>query len=340
MQNIRNKAKEMMKGACRVCPVCDGRACAGEVPGMGGLGTGAAFKNNIAALAEIGLNMRLIHGAKEPCTRTAWLGMELELPIVAAPIGGMFNFKEALPESEYILSVLEGCREAGSIGCGGDGVPPAITDAVFSGIPKVGGWGVPFIKPWESAELDEKLERAFATGCSAVGMDLDAAGLVTLRKMGRPVGPKTPQELRKLVDKAHAAGLKFIAKGIMTVRDAWLAVEAGVDCVAVSNHGGRVMEYAPGGARVLPDIARAVGGVVSIMADGGVRNGADAFKLLALGADVVGIGRPVSLAAIGGGREGVAMLFNNLRGELIQTMILTGCPDLASINENALFGYC
>lgn len=340
MQNIRTKAKEMMKGSCRVCPVCDGRACAGEVPGMGGLGTGAAFKNNITALAAIGLNMRLIHGAKEPSTRTSWLGLDLELPIVAAPIGGMFNFKEAVPEDEYILAVLEGCREAGSIGCGGDGVPPVITDAVFSGIPKLGGWGIPFIKPWESAEMDEKLERAFATGCSVVGMDLDAAGLVTLRKMGRPVGPKTPAELRKIADKAHAAGLKFIAKGIMTERDAILAVEAGVDCIAVSNHGGRVMEYAPGGAKVLPGIARAVGGAVPIMADGGVRNGADAFKLLALGADVVGIGRPVSLAAIGGGREGVAMLFNNLRGELVQTMILTGCQDVSSINESTLFGCC
>jgi ERF superfamily. len=57
MKDIRQKAKELMRGACRLCPICDGRVCAGEVPGMGGLGSGSAFKNNVKALAEIALNM-------------------------------------------------------------------------------------------------------------------------------------------------------------------------------------------------------------------------------------------------------------------------------------------
>ena len=61
MKDIRQKAKELMRGACRLCSICDGRVCAGEVPGMGGLGSGTAFKNNVKALAEIALNMRLIH---------------------------------------------------------------------------------------------------------------------------------------------------------------------------------------------------------------------------------------------------------------------------------------
>ena len=51
MKEIRKKAKEQMKGYCRVCPVCNGVACAGEVPGMGGLGTASSFKANVAALA-------------------------------------------------------------------------------------------------------------------------------------------------------------------------------------------------------------------------------------------------------------------------------------------------
>ena len=168
-------------------------------------------------------------------------------------------------------------------------------------------------------------------------MDIDAAGLITLRKMGHPVGPKSPKKLAAIVEKVHTAGCKFILKGIMTVADAEEAVAAGVDCIVVSNHGGRVMEYAPGTARVLPAIARAVKGQVTIMVDGGVRSGADVFKMLALGADLVGIGRPIVWAAIGGGTEGVSKYIAQVKGELVQTMVLTGCKNIAAINEDVLF---
>ena len=77
IKEVRANAKERMKGFCRVCPVCDGRACAGETPGMGGIGTGSAFKNNVAALAGVRLNMRLIHEVKKPVTETEVLGFRL-----------------------------------------------------------------------------------------------------------------------------------------------------------------------------------------------------------------------------------------------------------------------
>ena len=65
LETVRNTAKEKLKGYCRVCPVCDGRVCAGEVPGMGGVGTGA-FKANLEALASYRFNMRTIHNVKHP----------------------------------------------------------------------------------------------------------------------------------------------------------------------------------------------------------------------------------------------------------------------------------
>lgn len=340
MDDTRKKAKELMKGACRVCPVCDGRVCAGEVPGMGGLGSAASFKANVRALADISLNMRLIHGATSPCTAVNRLGLDLALPVVAAPIGGMFNFNNAMAEADYARAVVSGSRAAGAIGCGGDGVPPEISGSAFAAIKEADGFGIPFIKPWEGAELHEKLDLALdsvSSGCRLVGMDIDAAGLVTLRKMGRPVGPKTPEELGAIAGRIHAAGCRFIVKGIMTVSDALLAVEAGADCIVVSNHGGRVLEYAPATALVLPAIAAAVKGRTVVMADSGVRSGADVLKMLALGADLVGIGRPVSLAAIGGGVEGVAAYFRRIQSELMQTMLLTGCPDIASISESVLY---
>ena len=65
-ENVREKARALMKGHCRVCPQCNGRACAGEVPGMGGLGTGSAFQNNFDALRAVTLNMTALHGVKAP----------------------------------------------------------------------------------------------------------------------------------------------------------------------------------------------------------------------------------------------------------------------------------
>jgi hypothetical protein len=74
MKEIYENAKKLMKGYCRVCKVCDGYACAGEVPGMGGLGTASSFKANVAALKEIRFNMRLIHDVTEPVTSVSILG--------------------------------------------------------------------------------------------------------------------------------------------------------------------------------------------------------------------------------------------------------------------------
>lgn len=337
MQSIREKAKELMRDVCRVCPVCDGRACAGEVPGMGGIGTGESFKRNVRALADLSFNMRLIHDAAQPDTAARWLGFDLSMPVIAAPIGGTFNYGNGVTEAEYARAVLEGSRKAGVVGCTGDGVPPELLECGVAAIVGVGGVGIPFIKPWEGEKLAERMERALSSGCSAMGMDIDAAGLTTLRKMGHPVSPKPVKELAAIVDKAHARGVKFIIKGVMTPEDARLSVEAGADAIVVSNHGGRILQSTPGTASVLPGIAEAVKGRIAIMADGGVRTGFDVLKMLALGADVVGIGRPVTIAAIGGGGDGVAAYFEKVRAELVQGMVLTGCGSLAGITPDILF---
>ncbi len=336
MADIRENARELMKGFCRVCPVCDGRACAGEVPGMGGLGTGSSFKANVEALAQLKFNMRTIHAAAEPDTRTELLGLPLSMPVLAAPIGGVsFNMGGKVSEEDYVRAVLSGCKAEGLVGCTGDGVPPFIYEAGFAAIRALGGWGIPFIKPWEDAELYDKLAKAKDTGATVAGMDIDAAGLITLKKMGRPVGPKTPDKLREIIDKA---GMKFILKGVMTPAEANLAVEVGADAIVVSNHGGRVLDYTPGTAEVLPAVAEAVQGRIPVLVDGGVRTGGDVLKMLALGADAVMLGRPFSIAAMGGLEEGVRGAVEKLRGELLAAMVLTGTPSVAEINPHILYG--
>lgn len=340
MKDVRAKAKELMKGYCRVCPVCDGRACSGEVPGMGGLGTGTAFRNNVESLREVKLNMRLMHDAAQPDTSTSVLGLDLDIPVIAAPIGGIsFNMGGGISEAEYVDAILGGCISRGIIGSTGDGVPPFIVEASFGGLKKVDGYGIPFIKPWESDEIDEKFGMAFDTGAKVYGMDVDAAGLITLRKMGRPVAPKTPEQLREIIGKVHDKGGKFILKGVMTVDEAEKAIEVGADAIVVSNHGGRVLDHAPGTADVLPAIADAVKGRLCIIVDGGVRDGVDVLKMIALGADAVMIGRPFSVAALGGQQEGVEAYIDMLKAQLTQAMVLTGCNDIASAGRHILYNY-
>lgn len=334
MKEIRAEAQKRMKGFCRVCPVCDGRACAGEVPGMGGIGTGAAFQDNVRALAECKLAMRLIHDIAEPDPKTTILGIDLALPVIAAPIGGVaFNMGGLRTEEEYIHAKILGCKEKGIIGCTGDGVPPFIHESGFSAIQAAGGHGIPFIKPWEEKELFEKIDKALATGAKMIGMDIDAAGLITLRLMGRPVTPKGPAALEKIIAKIP---VPFILKGIMTVDDARLAVDVGAKAIVVSNHGGRVLDHTPGVARVLKQIADAVKGKIAVLADGGVRTGLDVVKMLALGADAVMIGRPFSIASIGGLQEGVMRYIDQVKSEMLQTMILTGVAKVSEIDAHVL----
>ncbi len=334
MKEIYENAKKMMKGYCRVCKVCDGYACAGEVPGMGGLGTASSFKANVSALKEIRFNMRLIHDVAEPVTSVSILGKMLSMPVMAAPIGGVsFNMGGLVSEEDYIRAIIFGCKAKGLIGCTGDGVPDFIHETGLGIIKEAEGHGIPFIKPWADKELYEKLEKVGQSDAGIMGMDIDAAGLITLKKMGRPVTPKTVEKLAQIIKQVPA---KFILKGVMTVDDAKLAVDAGADAVVVSNHGGRVLEDTPGAATVLPKISAAVKGKITVLADGGVRTGGDVLKLLALGADAVMIGRPFSVAAVGGLQKGVELYIDKIRTELEQAMVLTGVPSADAVSEAIL----
>ena len=335
MQEIYTNAKKLMKGFCRVCKECDGKACVGEVPGMGGLGTGSSFKANVKALADIKFNMSLIHDVVDPDTKVELFGQQFDMPVMAAPIGGVsFNMGGKISEEDYMNSVINGCINKGIIGCAGDGVPDFIHETGLKSIFNANGNGIPFIKPWEDKELYQKLEKVEKSGAKIVGIDIDAAGLITLKKMGRPVSPRNADKLSKIIS---SFPMKFVLKGIMNKKDALLAVQAGADAIVVSNHGGRVLDFTPGTSQVLSEIADHVKGKIIILADGGVRSGGDVLKLIALGADGVMIGRPFSIAAVGGLQEGVEKYIDKIKQELEQSMVMTGTSSLSKVEKSILF---
>jgi 4-hydroxymandelate oxidase len=125
-----------------------------------------------------------------------------------------------------------------------------------------------------------------------------------------------------------------LAKGILRADDAVRAVDAGCAGIWVSNHGGRQLDTAIAGVEALPEIAAAVGDRALIVVDGGVRRGIDILKGLALGADLVAVGRPVLWGLAVDGADGVRRVLDILRDELSLAMALTGCRSIGDITPD------
>jgi 4-hydroxymandelate oxidase len=138
------------------------------------------------------------------------------------------------------------------------------------------------------------------------------------------------QRLRKLVT------VKFLVKGIVTAEDATLAMQAGVDGIVVSNHGGRSEETLRSCIECLPEIVAVADKRIPVFIDGGIRRGTDIFKALALGATAVGIGRPQAWGLAAYGQPGVEAISDILTRELRTIMRQAGTPNLAAINKDHL----
>jgi len=341
LEEVRDLARKRLKGICAVYPHCDGleeRICQheayGKPIGFGGVGSGASFRANVASLAALRLKTRLIGQHFVADTGFTFCGLKLSMPIMGASTSGVGRYTESITETDFCRATIRGCREAGTVTWRGDTwFYSQDSYPALDALEREKGHGIPIFKPRGQDILKKLIERAEKAKCPAVGIDLDGCGSTIMARHGQEVFRKSVRELRELV---QTTSLPFVAKGIMTVEDAEACVEAGVKVVAVSNHGGRVLDATPGVAEVLPQIAARIGGKVLITADGGIRTGYDALKMLALGADAVLVGRDVARAAVGGGSLGVNMQMTRLHQTLKRAMIMTGCPDLVHIDANIL----
>jgi 4-hydroxymandelate oxidase len=341
LEAVRERARELMKGICAAYPWCDGRpenVCNREAYGnpinMGGAGSGTSFRNNVEALARLQLKTSVIGDHFEPDTRTTFLGVGLSMPIMGASTSGVSTYG-VIEEDEFCRANVRGCADAGTLSWRGDThlYPEDATHWGLEAIRAAGGRGIQIFKPRSQDVLKRLIEAAQKAGCPAVGVDLDGCGSTNFARAGKPVYRKSIEDLRELVE---STDLPFIAKGVMTADEAELSVEAGVRCVAVSNHGGRVLDHTPGVADVLPEIVERVGKKVAVTADGGVRTGYDAIKLLAIGASAVLVGRDLVRAAIGGGAAGVRMQMERLGSVLAKAMLMTGSRTVRDIRPRIL----
>jgi L-lactate dehydrogenase (cytochrome) len=164
-------------------------------------------------------------------------------------------------------------------------------------------------------------------------------------------GASTPAAFREWVDaqfdpsvtwediawvREHWDG-RLLVKGVLDAQDARRAVDAGVDGLVVSNHGGRQLDSVPSTVRVLPAILDAVAGETEVLVDGGIRNGLDVVKMLALGARAVLLGRAWAWAVAGRGEAGVRHMLKVMRADIDVALALTGRTSVADLDRSALY---
>ena len=334
-QEVLEQARGAMGPYCKACPVCNGVACKNQIPGPGAKGVGDTAIRNYNKWAEIRVNMDTLCENGTPDTGVELFGKTFKYPFFAGPVGAVnLHYSDTYTDMTYNDVLVRACAENGIAAFTGDGTNPDVMTMATKAIGAAGGCGVPTIKPWNIDTIKEKMAQAKASGCFAVAMDVDAAGLPFLKNMTPPAGSKSVAELAEIVKLAERP---FIVKGVMTVKGALKAKEAGAAAIVVSNHGGRVLGQTRATADVLPDIAKAVGGKCVVFVDGGIRTGVDVFKALALGADAVLVGRPFVPAVYGGEAEGAKLLFAKLKAELVDTMTMCGAHTLDEITEEKVY---
>jgi L-lactate dehydrogenase (cytochrome) len=128
----------------------------------------------------------------------------------------------------------------------------------------------------------------------------------------------------------------IVLKGIQSVPDARLAAGAGVEAIALSNHGGRQLDGSPPILELVPPVADAVGDRVEIICDGGVRRGSDIVKAVALGARACMAGRAFLYGLAAGGERGVDKVVSLLEGDMRRTMALTGNRQLSDLGPELI----
>lgn len=332
-QEVIENARKNIGKYCKACNVCNGKACANQIPGPGAKGSGDGAIRNFDAWKKIRLNMDTIceNGAVD--TSFTLFGKKFDLPVFAGPVGAVnLHYAECLNDVQYNDILVRGCAENGIAAFTGDGVNEQVMIAATEAVKAAGGIGVPTVKPWSAEVVSKKMQLVKDSGAFAAAMDIDAAGLPFLKNCQPPAGSKTVEELKAIIQDAK---VPFIVKGVLTVKGALKAKEAGAAAIVVSNHGGRVLDQCPATAEVLPEIAEALkGSQVKILVDGGIRDGVTVFKALAMGADAVIIARPFVTAVYGGQEEGIKAYIEKIKGELEDTMAMCGAHSLEEITAD------
>jgi 4-hydroxymandelate oxidase len=318
----------------------------------GGAGDEQTLADNEAAWRRLWICPRVMVDVSAIDTSSSLLGCELAAPILLAPVAAQQLLH---PDGEVAAARAAGA--AGSVYCLSS---RATTDlaAVAAGAP-----GPLWFQLYMAGDRDHSarvLARAAEHGFGAVVLtvDLPVPGrrerelrhgdhqLPDGIALTSHLGHELPGETKPLggwdatltwADVAwvqEQCGLPVLVKGVLTAPDAAAAIDAGAAAIVVSNHGGRQLDGCIPTAAALPGVVAEVAGRVPVLVDGGIRDGGDVLRALALGADAVLVGRPYAWGLATGGEAGVRAVLDALAGDLARAMALAGCPAVADITPD------
>jgi glycolate oxidase len=304
---------------------------------VGGSESETTLRRNRLAFDKVAFRPRILVDVSHVDTATDFLGQKLRIPAILAPIGSLQVFDPAGG-----IAATEAATDFGIMHCLSSATLPSLEEtAAATSTPKIFQLYVHGDEQW-TAEILDRVKQA---GYVALALTVDVAHY---SRRERPMLSRyQPPTRRATTDAARhwlaeltwdtmdqikeMAGLPFMLKGVQTAEDAELAVEHGVDYIWVSNHGGRQIDHGLGSLETLPEIVQAVRGRAKIILDGGVQRGGDILKAVALGADVVALGRLQGWGLAAGGAAGCVRMLEILEDELISTMGLAGLTSIAQV---------
>lgn len=316
----------------------------------GGAGDELSLADNVAAWNRIKLRPRVLVDVSSRDLRTSAFGVALDHPVIVAPTAA-----HQLSHADAERGSARGAAAAGALFTLStiSSVPMEEVAAAAPGAPRWFQLYAPIDRGACRALIDRAVEAGY--GAVAVTVDLPLPGnrerdvrnaleldLGVHLPADQAVDPDTGIVVLPTLDWDDLDWLRsvcpipLIAKGILRADDAARAVDAGCDGIWVSNHGGRQLDTSITAPEALPEVVDSVGGRALIVADGGVRRGIDVLKGLALGADLVAVGRPVLWALAVDGAGGVQRVLTILRDELSLAMALAGCRSLADIGPDLI----
>jgi len=294
----------------------------------GGAGDEISLTDNRASWDRIRLRPRVLVDATSRDLRVTAFGVALEHPIVVAPTAA---HQLSHPDAE--LATARGAAAAGGLFTLST-ISSVPMEEVAAAAPDGLRW-FQLYAPADRGACRELVDRAVAAGYAAVAVTVDLPlpgnrerdlrsgfeiDLGVHLPPEQPVDPDTGIVVLPTFDWAELDWLRsvcpvpLLVKGVLRADDALRAVEAGCDGVWVSNHGGRQLDTSIAGPDALPEIAEAVGDRALLVVDGGVRRGIDVLKGLALGADLVAVGRPILWGLAVDGADGVHDLRQHVEG--------------------------
>jgi len=308
----------------------------------GGAETETTIRRNRMGLDGLAFRPRVLNDVSEVDAGTEFLGHSLRIPVLLAPLGSVQLF-----DAEGAAAVARAASDFGTMM-----ILSSIGEHAFEEIARIGS-GPKIYQLYlygDQGWMDDLIGRTIEAGYAAFCLTADtqvysrrerdiSKAWVPRSALQTPAGSFLHQSRMSWATVEHikrSYSIPLVVKGINRADDARRAVDAGVDVIYVSNHGGRQLDHGRATIDALPEVVEAVGGRVPVVVDGGFMRGTDVIKGLCLGATAVGIGRLEGLAMAAGGEAAVLRMLELLEIEIRTNMALMGVRSIAELEPSLL----